>query len=186
MAWIINNPGFFFGLKIIDFFVKICYNNIDMKEVGEMKRREDLEELSSFKDSVQRYKDTNKKQRLSCFLLWTLGFAFMSFILCFEDVKLLVYPGFIWLMGMILMRNSYRSRTYSEFWAGELTVSRKRETSVPKSGNASGTRRVYLIYEQNVFEENVLHTSKTLYDFFVPGKTYCVICCGEVIIDVFV
>ena len=27
MAWIINNPGFFFGLKIIDFFVKICYNN---------------------------------------------------------------------------------------------------------------------------------------------------------------
>lgn len=151
-----------------------------------MKRRQDLEELSSFKNSVQKYKDTDKKKRLSCFWLWTLGFAFVSFIVCFESVKLLVYPGFIWLVGMILMWDSYRSRKYGDFWVGEIMVSRKRETSVPKRGNASGTRRAYLIYEQNVFKEDVFHASKTLYNFFVPGKMYCVICCGEVIIDVFV
>ena len=97
-----------------------------------------------------------------------------------------MYPGFLWLIGMIFILDSYKARKYDTFWVGELRISRKRVTAAPRKGQTSGVEKIYLIYEQNGFEENMFYTSKTLYDFFEPGKEYYVVCCGEVIIDVFV
>lgn len=134
MAWIINNPGFFFGLKIIDFFVKICYNNKNnLKTRGvKMKERNDLIYSEEFLRSVSLHKKNILISFRNFLIFWTL-FSFVSGLVIYYfsgqtiTIKEIL---FFFLLGTVLVGISTVCRYLSKYKVLEITITDKKRTKM--------------------------------------------------------